>query len=65
MKQPTPHPSKIEDELESPNDTWGRNNKVRINHIPQRNFEFIQIKDIIIDSPALKDLKLFMILSGF
>ena len=33
MKQPTPHPSKIEDDLESPNDTWGRNNKVKINHV--------------------------------
>ena len=31
MKQPTPHPSKIEDDLESPNDTWGRNNKVKTN----------------------------------
>ena len=29
MKQPTPHPTKIEDDLESPTDTWGRNFKVR------------------------------------
>ena len=30
MKQPTPHPSKIEDDMDSHTDTWGRDFKVVI-----------------------------------